>query len=63
MNVRNRGRDLFEILDVDRNRSLGRRELAQAVKRVELWDTDEDGVISESEVPQLYQISFGPGQP
>jgi Ca2+-binding EF-hand superfamily protein len=63
MTVRNRGRDLFEILDVDRNRSLGRRELAQAVKRVELWDTDDDGVISESEIPQLYQISFGPGQP
>ena len=63
MDVRNRGRDLFEILDVDRNRSLGRRELAQAVKRIELWDTDKDGAISESEIPQLFQVSFGPGQP
>ncbi len=63
MDVRNRGRDLFEILDLDRNRRLGRRELAQAVKRIQLWDTDKDGTISESEIPQLFQVSFGPGQP
>lgn len=63
MDVRNRGRDLFQILDADRTRTLGRRELTQAVKRVELWDTDGDGEVSESEIPQLYQISFGPGQP
>ena len=63
MEVRNRGRDLFQILDADRTRTLGRRELTQAVKRVELWDTDGDGEVSESEIPQLYQISFGPGQP
>jgi Ca2+-binding EF-hand superfamily protein len=63
MDVRNRGRDLFQILDADRNRSLGRRELARAIKRVELWDNDGDGQISESEIPQLYQIAFGPGQP
>ncbi|MDA1231090.1 MAG: hypothetical protein O2856_09970, partial [Planctomycetota bacterium] len=63
MNINNRGRNLFEILDVDRNRILGRRELAEAVKRIELWDTDSDGAVSESEIPQLYQVSFGPGQP
>ncbi len=63
MDVRNRGRDLFQILDADRTRTLGRRELTRAVKRVELWDTDGDGEVSESEIPQLYQISFGPGQP
>jgi Ca2+-binding EF-hand superfamily protein len=63
MEVRNRGRDLFQILDADRTRTLGRRELTQAVKRVELWDADGDGEVSESEIPQLYQISFGPGQP
>ncbi|NQV25784.1 MAG: EF-hand domain-containing protein, partial [Rhodopirellula sp.] len=63
MDVRNRGRDLFQILDDDRNSSLGRRELARAVERIELWDTDGDGEVSESEIPQLYQISFGPGQP
>jgi Ca2+-binding EF-hand superfamily protein len=63
MDVRNRGRDLFQILDGDRNRSLGRRELARAVKRIELWDADGDGEVSESEIPQLYQLLFGPGQP
>ena len=63
MEVRNRGRDLFQILDADRSSTLGRRELTRAVKRVELWDTNGDGEVSESEIPQLYQISFGPGQP
>lgn len=56
MEISDRGRNLFEILDVDRNRRLGRRELAQAVRRIELWDADKDGVVSESEIPQLYQI-------
>lgn len=63
MDARNRGRDLFEILDLDRNRRLGRSELAEAVKRIELWDTDNDGAVAEDEIPQLYQITFGPGQP
>ncbi len=63
MDINSRGRNLFEILDADRNRSLSRRELAQAVKRIELWDADGDRAVSEAEIPQLYQISFGPGQP
>jgi len=63
MDISSRGRNLFEILDVDRNRVLGHRELAQAVKRIALWDTDGDNAVSEAEIPQLYQISFGPGQP
>ncbi|MGZ0163031.1 MAG: hypothetical protein ACKVII_03880 [Planctomycetales bacterium] len=63
MDVSNRGRDLFQILDADRNRSLNRQELVKAIKRVELWDIDGDGEVSEAEIPQLYQISFGPGQP
>ena len=63
MDINSRGRNLFEILDSDRNRSLSRRELAQAVKRIELWDADGDRAVSDTEIPQLYQISFGPGQP
>ncbi|MEJ7593539.1 MAG: hypothetical protein WKF77_18525 [Planctomycetaceae bacterium] len=63
MDINSRGRNLFEILDSDRNRSLSHRELAQAVKRIELWDADGDRAVSEAEIPQLYQISFGPGQP
>ena len=63
MDINSRGRNLFEILDSDRNRSLSRRELAQAVKRIELWDADGDRAVSDAEIPQLYQISFGPGQP
>ena len=63
MDITSRGRNLFEILDSDRNRGLSRRELAQAIKRIELWDADGDRAVSDAEIPQLYQISFGPGQP
>lgn len=63
MEINSRGRNMFEILDLDRNRSLSRRELAQAVNRIALWDTDGDGAVAEAEIPQLFQISFGPGQP
>ena len=63
MDVQNCGRDLFGILDGDRNGRLGRRELTQAVQRIELWDSDGDGAVAQAEIPQLFQITFGPGQP
>ena len=63
MSIRNRGRDLFQILDGDRNGRLSRREFAAAALRIELWDDDGDGTISSHEVPQLFQLWFGPGQP
>ncbi len=63
LTFRNRGRDLFQILDSDRNSRLGRGEVVAATSRIALWDRDGTGTISESEVPQLYQLSLGPGQP
>ncbi len=63
MAVHNRGRDLFEVIDADHNGRLSRREFSQAAARIELWDNNADGEVSEAEVPQLYQISLGPGQP
>ena len=63
LSVRNRGRDLFQIFDSDRNRQLSRREFAEAALRIELWDNDTDGAIGSNEVPQLFQLLLGPGQP
>ena len=63
LSIQNRGRDLFEILDRDRNGRLRRQELITAASRIELWDIDGDGGVSEAEVPQLYQVSLGPGEP
>lgn len=63
VSIRDCGRDLMEILNADRNQSLTEHELAAAAERVELWDTDGNSVISSYEIPQLYQITFGPGKP
>ncbi|MEO2014846.1 MAG: hypothetical protein ABGZ53_10785 [Fuerstiella sp.] len=63
VSVRDCGRDLMEILNVDRNQSLAQSEIAAAARRVDLWDSNGDSMISSSEIPQLYQITFGPGQP
>jgi len=63
MTMTNRGHDLFQILDRNRDRRLGSRELKEALKRISLWDSDKDGTVSLSEVPQLFQMSFGQGQP
>jgi Ca2+-binding EF-hand superfamily protein len=57
----NRGQDLFEILDGNRDRRLSRREMAGALARLPLWDRDGDGMLADSEVPQLHQLTFRRG--
>ena len=56
--IANRGQDLFEILDSNRDRRVSRRELLDSVDRFALWDADDDGRLTEAEVPQLYQLQF-----
>lgn len=63
MTAANRGKDLFEILDVNRDRRVSRRELLAARDRFGLWDVDSDGRLAEREVPQLYQLVFDRGTP
>lgn len=58
VSVENRGQDLFEILDTNRDRRISQREFLESLDRFSLWDTDGDGQLAESEVPQLYQLSF-----
>ncbi|MBT4866332.1 MAG: hypothetical protein HON53_14605 [Planctomycetaceae bacterium] len=59
LNVSNAGRNLFEILDLNRDRRLGRRELTAAVERMELWDADGDKHVAESELPTHFRLTLG----
>ena len=61
--ARNRGRNLFQILDKDRNSRLSPGEFTSALKRIDLWDGDKDNAIQPEEVPQVYQLTIGPGRP
>src|SRR5207249_3593169 len=55
------GRDVFEVLDADRDRRLGRRELRDAARRLKGCDRDGDGRVALAEVPKAYQLSAGRG--
>jgi Ca2+-binding EF-hand superfamily protein len=57
------GRGLFEILDANRDRRLGQRELRSAWSRLAIWDRNGDGLIAPKELPQQFQLVLGRGQP
>lgn len=63
LTISDQGRNLFEILDVNRDRRLGPLELAGAASRILPWDADKDGCVSMHEVPRHYRLAFGRGQP
>jgi Ca2+-binding EF-hand superfamily protein len=52
------GRAIFGIVDLDRDRRLGARELMRAVERVTSWDRDGDGRVSADEIPYHFQVSI-----
>jgi Ca2+-binding EF-hand superfamily protein len=58
-----RGPCLFELLDANRDKHLGARELADAWKNLATWDVDKDGAISKQEVPRLFQVTLSCGRP
>ena len=62
LSVSNAGRNLFEILDLNRDRRLGRRELTAAVERMELWDADGDKHVTEAELPTHFRLTLGRAQ-
>jgi Ca2+-binding EF-hand superfamily protein len=59
----NRGRSLFDLLDVNGDRRLSRRELMTAWQRLAEWDEDHDGAIARDEVPRQYLLAIGHGRP
>jgi Ca2+-binding EF-hand superfamily protein len=60
--VSDQGRAIFAIVDLNRDRRLGVREIRGAVTRVSSWDRDGDGHIRSDEIPHHYQLSIGRGQ-
>ncbi len=61
LSINEQGRTLFEILDTDRDRRLSQRELQAAAGKLALWDRDGDGLLSESEIPQQFQLTIARG--
>jgi Ca2+-binding EF-hand superfamily protein len=59
--ARDSGRSVFEILDVDRDRRLGRRELRNAAKQLKGFDRDGDGRVALGELPRTYELWVGRG--
>ncbi len=56
------GRAIFSILDLNRDRRLGNREVRGTLDRVATWDRDGDGRITADEIPHHYQLTLGRGQ-
>ncbi len=52
------GRAIFGVLDLDRDRRLGAREVMRTVDRVMSWDRDGDGRVSADEVPYHFQVTI-----
>ncbi|HZW30681.1 MAG TPA: EF-hand domain-containing protein [Isosphaeraceae bacterium] len=55
------GRAIFGILDLDRDRRLGAREVMRTVDRVMSWDSDGDGRVSPDEIPYHFLVSIARG--
>jgi hypothetical protein len=62
LSVADQGRAIFAIMDLNRDRHLGIREIRDAVVRVSSWDRDGDGQVRSDEIPHHYQLSIGRGQ-
>jgi Ca2+-binding EF-hand superfamily protein len=56
------GRAIFAIMDLNRDRLLGAREVRGTVTRVSSWDRDRDGRVAATEIPHHYQFTIGRGQ-
>lgn len=58
-----RGRDLFRILDTSGDGRIGRRELRAAVERISLWDASGDGAVVPEEIPQQFRLDVSRSMP
>jgi Ca2+-binding EF-hand superfamily protein len=56
------GRAVFGILDLDRDRRLGAREVMRTVDRVMSWDGDGDGRVSPDEIPYHFHVTIARGE-
>ncbi|MCA9069617.1 MAG: hypothetical protein KDA84_11870, partial [Planctomycetaceae bacterium] len=63
MEVQDGGKDVFTVLDSDRNTQISPREWLTAADRLSIWDKNENRTLEQSEVPHVYRLSFGRGLP
>lgn len=56
------GRAIFAIMDLNRDRRLGTREVRGTVARVSSWDRNGDGKVSSDEIPHRFQMTLGRGK-
>lgn len=61
--VQDGGKDVFSVLDTDRNLQISPREWVTAADRLSVWDKNENATLEKSEVPHVYRVSFGRGLP
>jgi Ca2+-binding EF-hand superfamily protein len=59
--VYDQGRALFQLLDVNRDGSLGRRELRMIAARLAVLDKNKDGYITPDEIPRDFQLIIRQG--
>lgn len=62
LSTSDQGRAIFAIMDQNRDRQLGAREVRATVARVSSWDRNGDGKVSADEIPHHYQLTIGRGQ-
>jgi Ca2+-binding EF-hand superfamily protein len=60
--VAENGRGLFDILDANRDGSLGLRELRTAWERLKPCDRKGNGYITREDIPRQFQLTLGLGQ-
>jgi len=63
MHVNDQGRNLFEILDLNRDGRLSRRELNAADQTWKTWDDNNDGEVAEAEVPSFMSLTVSRARP
>jgi Ca2+-binding EF-hand superfamily protein len=63
LTIADRGKSLFELLDVDRDGRLGQRELRTARARLAVWDQNDDGFLTRAELPRQFLVTVSHGHP
>jgi Ca2+-binding EF-hand superfamily protein len=62
LSTADQGRAIFAIMDLNRDRQLGVREVRNTVARVSSWDRNGDGRVAADEIPHHYQLTIGRGE-
>ncbi len=62
LNAADQGRAIFAIMDLNRDRHLGTREIRGTMSRVSSWDRNGDGKVNADEIPHHYQLAIGRGR-